>query len=76
MLTAQSTIIERTVSGELTPSEAQAMVGLVEMRRRAAETVELEQRLAAIEARLAAVDGGDRVLGQTSIMQLKQLGLS
>jgi hypothetical protein len=36
--------------GELTPEEAQAVAGVLETQRRAVETAELEQRIAALEA--------------------------
>ena len=41
----------------LTPAEAQAMIGLLDLRRRAIESVDLEARLAAIEARLTPQGG-------------------
>ena len=41
-------------SGELTPSEAQGLAGLLEAYRRQSEFAELEARIAALEARHAA----------------------
>jgi hypothetical protein len=38
-------------AGELTPDEAQAVAGVVEVQRRAIETAELAERIAALEAR-------------------------
>jgi hypothetical protein len=42
-------ILDAVGSGEITPSEAHALAGLVETHRRIAETVELEARVAALE---------------------------
>jgi hypothetical protein len=53
LLIAQGAIIAHAAAGELTPSEAHAMAGLLDLRRRAFEACELEARLAAIEARLS-----------------------
>lgn len=44
-----SAILAAVAAGELTPSEAAALSGLVEAHRRALETSELEQRIAALE---------------------------
>jgi len=41
--------LEATAKGELTPSEAQAFVSLIEQHRRSIELVELEARIAALE---------------------------
>ena len=46
---AMSSILASVAAGELTPTEAQAVAGLVELQRRALETSELEQRIAALE---------------------------
>jgi hypothetical protein len=54
VLAAQGAIIEQVAAGELTPAEGNAMAGLVELKRRTLESVEIEARLAALEARLAA----------------------
>lgn len=50
---AQEALLQQTSSGVLTPSEGATVAGLLEARRRVLETVQLEERLAAIEARLA-----------------------
>lgn len=47
---AQQAIIEAVGAGELLPGEGNALAGLVEARRKALETMELEQRLTALEA--------------------------
>lgn len=44
-----SSILASVAAGALTPSEATALTGLVEAHRRALETSELEQRIAALE---------------------------
>jgi hypothetical protein len=43
-------IVAAVADGEITPSEAQALAGMVETFRRTLETEELERRLAALEA--------------------------
>jgi hypothetical protein len=48
---AQRTILEAVGAGDLLPGEATALAGIVETRRKALETVELEQRISALEAR-------------------------
>jgi hypothetical protein len=52
LLTAHAAIFANAASGELTPGEAHAMAGLLDLRRRAVEACELEARLATIEDRL------------------------
>jgi hypothetical protein len=47
---AAGAVLEAVAGGELTPSEGQAIMGLVEGFRRALETSELEARIAALEA--------------------------
>ena len=47
--TAMASILAAVAAGELTPSEAAALAGLVETHRRALETSELEQRISALE---------------------------
>lgn len=42
-------VLDAVARGELTPSEAQAVAGLVEAHRKAIETSELERRVAALE---------------------------
>ena len=46
---AMGAILAACAAGELTPTEAQAVAGLVELNRRALETSELESRIAALE---------------------------
>lgn len=46
---AQQAIIEAVGAGELLPGEGSALSGLVEARRRVLETIELEQRVTALE---------------------------
>lgn len=48
---AQSAILSAVANGDLLPGEANTMVAIVETRRRALETQELESRIAALEAR-------------------------
>ena len=48
---AQQRILEAVAAGELTPGEGNTLAGIVEARRRAVETQELEQRIKAIEER-------------------------
>lgn len=48
---AQKAILEAVGEGELLPGEGTAMAGIVETRRKALETLELEQRISALEAR-------------------------
>ena len=47
---AQASILKAVGSGELTPNEGAVLAGIVEARRKALETQELEQRIAALEA--------------------------
>lgn len=47
---AQAAILQAVASGDLTPGEAATLSGIVENRRRTLETLELEQRISAIEA--------------------------
>ena len=47
---AMSSILAACAAGQLTPNEAQAVAALVELQRRALETNELEQRIAALES--------------------------
>ncbi len=46
---AQAAILQAVADGELTPGEASTLSGIVENRRRAIETQELEQRIQALE---------------------------
>lgn len=47
---AMGIVVEAVADGELTPDEGQAVAALLETRRRAIETADLEMRIAAIEA--------------------------
>jgi hypothetical protein len=49
---AISAVITLVATGELTPDEGEVLVGLLEARRRAIETVEIEARLVAVEERM------------------------
>jgi hypothetical protein len=46
---AQQTILEAVGAGELLPGEGQVLAGIVEARRKAIETLELERRIAVLE---------------------------
>lgn len=46
---AQAAILQAVAVGNLTPSEAATLAGIVEGHRKALETLELEQRIAALE---------------------------
>lgn len=46
---AQTEILRAVASGDLTPGEASTLSGIVEGRRKALETVELERRIEALE---------------------------
>lgn len=48
---AQQAILQAVGDGEILPGEGTALAGIVESRRKALETVELEQRISALEAR-------------------------
>ena len=48
---AMSSILAAVAAGQLTPSEAAALAGLVETHRRAIETAELAERIAKLEER-------------------------
>ena len=48
---AQAAILQAVASADLTPGEAATLSGIVENRRKAIETLELEQRIKAIEER-------------------------
>ena len=47
---AQAAILQAVAVGDLMPGEATALAGIVEARRKAIETAELEARIAALEA--------------------------
>ena len=46
---AMTAVLESVSHGDITPGEAQALAGVIEQFRRVLETVELEQRVAALE---------------------------
>jgi len=46
---AQAAILQAVATGELLPGEAATLAGIVEARRKALETHELERRIAALE---------------------------
>ncbi|WP_043358796.1 DUF5681 domain-containing protein [Belnapia sp. F-4-1] len=48
---AAAAIVSAVAGGELTPDEAQAVASVVEIQRRAIDTAELAERIAALEAR-------------------------
>lgn len=50
ILAALATVIDATGKGEITTDEAAAVAGVLELKRRAIETVELEARLARLES--------------------------
>jgi hypothetical protein len=49
LLRAQAAVIEAMASGQITPDEASTIGGVLEAKRRAIETVEIEKRLTALE---------------------------
>ena len=49
VVTALGTIAESVAGGALTPDEGQAVAAVLEVKRKAIETVELESRVAALE---------------------------
>jgi hypothetical protein len=51
LVAALGNIAAAIVRGELTPDEGQAIAAVLEQQRRAIETVQLEQRIATLEAR-------------------------
>ncbi len=48
---ALGSVVEHVASGDLTPDEAAAVSALLEAKRRAIETVEIEARVAALEGK-------------------------
>lgn len=48
---AQQAILEAVGNGDLTPGEGNTLAGIVEARRKALETEELERRITALEAK-------------------------
>ena len=49
VLGAIATVVGAVARGAITPSEGQSLASLIEVQRKAIETVEIEQRLAALE---------------------------
>lgn len=47
---AQASILQAVAKGELMPGEGAVLAGIVEARRKALETMELERRISALEA--------------------------
>jgi hypothetical protein len=50
---ALGAVLMATSSGEITPEEAVSIAQVVEIRRKSLETLEIEERLASLEARMA-----------------------
>ena len=50
VLAALGAVLRATAEGALTPDEAASIAGLIEVKRRAIETIEIEARIAALEA--------------------------
>ncbi len=48
---AAQAVLQAVSGGDLLPGEAQALAGIIEGRRKAMETLELEKRIAALEER-------------------------
>ena len=48
---AQNAILQAVAAGDLLPGEGATMAGIVEARRKAVETLELEQRITALEGK-------------------------
>lgn len=48
---AQAAVVQAVAAGELTPDEGTALAGILEARRKAIETTEIEARIAALEDR-------------------------
>jgi hypothetical protein len=48
---AQQAILQAVAAGDLLPGEAATLAGIVEARRKAVETLELEQRISALESK-------------------------
>ena len=58
VLGAIGATIEAMAQGDLTPDEASVIAGVLEAKRQAIETVDLEARLSAVEAGLSAWSPG------------------
>jgi hypothetical protein len=57
VVVAYDSVIDAATSGAISVGEAQGLASLLEMKRRAVETAELEKRLANIEERLCSTGG-------------------
>ncbi|MCC7281433.1 MAG: hypothetical protein IT556_03550 [Acetobacteraceae bacterium] len=53
VLAALGNIADAVAAGDLTPDEGQAVAAVIEAKRRAIETIELERRIAALEQQKA-----------------------
>jgi hypothetical protein len=53
LLPAFAAVVSSMAAGELAPDEATAIVGILDAKRKAIETVDIERRLAALEQRNA-----------------------
>jgi hypothetical protein len=51
LVPAFAAVVRAMASGTIAPDEAMTVAGVLEMKRKAIETVDIERRLAAIEAR-------------------------
>jgi hypothetical protein len=51
VLTAISAVLAATANGDITPDEAALVAGLLEVKRKAIETVNIEERIAKLEAK-------------------------
>jgi hypothetical protein len=51
LMAAMGVVIDAMAQGEISADEATAVAGVLELRRRAIETMEIEARLAALEAK-------------------------
>ena len=51
LVPAFAAVVQAMAAGEIAPDEAMTVAGVVEMKRKAIETVDIERRLVAIEAR-------------------------
>jgi hypothetical protein len=59
VLKAQAVAIQAMAAGEITPDEAATIAGVLDAKRRAIETVELEARLVKLEQSMERA-GNDR----------------
>jgi hypothetical protein len=51
LVPTMAAVVSAMSSGELTPDEASTVAGVIEIKRRMLETIEIERRIAALEAR-------------------------